>query len=337
MEERIRYLLRQYENNSCSREELEELFAYIRSVRSSDVPLKRTVKKIYDDIRKNHPSFTYVDESGRLMLTEPEQVIPGDKDRLFKKKTQGSLWIFLLTGVLMISAALWLMRKNVTGSRTLHREHTIALTKKFSDRSEQKFLLLPDSTQVWLNAASWLEFPDEFTGNKREVVLNGEAFFIVKHKAGVPFIVHTGEVSTVVLGTSFNIKAYPGQKELAISVSRGRVNIKHNQNAVAILTEGQVVKLDNTGKNIRKKNIAVSKIAAWQQGDMVYDDENFTDIIADMERVYNVNIIISNKAAQQLKISASFRKDIGVSRALLLLSQLAGARLHSGDRQFEIQ
>ncbi|HRO47999.1 FecR domain-containing protein [Agriterribacter sp.] len=337
MEERIRYLLRQYENNKCSREELEELFGYIRTARNSDVPLKRTVKKIYDDIRKNHPSFTYVDENGRLMLTEPEQVIPAEKEGVFKKKTQGTLWIFLLTGILMISAALWLMRKGVTGNGTPPPGRAIALTKKFSNRSEQKFLLLPDSTQVWLNAASSLEFPDEFTGGKREVVLSGEAFFMVKHIAGSPFIINTGEISTVASGSSFNIKAYPGEREVMVSVSQGKVNVKRNRDVVAILTNGQQVRIDNAGERVVKKNIAVSKIAGWQQGDMIYDDENFRDIIADLERVYNVNIIISNKAVQNLKISASFKKNIGISQALLLLCRLSGAQLHSGGQQYEIQ
>ncbi len=336
MEERIRYLLRQYENNTCSREELEELFGYIRNIRNSDVPLKRTVKKIYDDIRKNHPSFTYVDENGRLMLTEPEQMIPAEREGGLKKKPQGSLWIFLLTGVLMISAALWLMRKGVKSSFISPPGPAIALTKKFSDRSEQKFLLLPDSTQVWLNAASWLQFPDEFTGDKREVLLSGEAFFKVKHKAEAPFIIHTGNVSTEVLGTSFNIKAYPGRSTVMVSVIQGKVNVKRKGDMVAMLTNGQQVNIDNAGEKIVKKNIAVSKIAAWQQGDMVYDDENFTAIIADLERVYNVNIIISNKAVQNLKISASFKKNIGILQALLLLCRLSGTQLHSGEQQYEI-
>lgn len=337
MEERIRYLLRRYENNKCSQEELEELFYYIRNARNSEAPLKRMVRKIYDDIRKNHPSFTYVDESGRLILTEPDQgSASAGKETVLKKKIKTPVLVVLLAAILMVSAALWLMRKDMSGSNGAHRNAAISLTKKFSERSEQKYLLLPDSTEVWLNAASSLEFPDEFNSGRREVLLSGEAFFKVKHAANKPFIIHTGKVSTVVLGTSFNIKAYPGQKEVIISVSQGRVNVKRNQNIVATLTKGQQVKIDNEEEKIAEKNIAVSKVAAWQQGDMIYDDEVFTDIVADLERIYNVKIDITNKELQQMRISASFRKDIGISQALLILCKLTGARLHSGE-QYEIQ
>lgn len=338
MEERIRYLLRQYENNRCSQEELEELFYYIRNARNSEAPLKRMVRKIYDDIRKNHPSFTYVDENGRLVLTEPEQGnISTGKHILIKKKIKTPVLIVLLAAILMISAALWLLRQDMYRHNTTHRNAAIALTKKFSERSEQKYLLLPDSTEVWLNAASSLEFPDEFNSSKREVLLSGEAFFKVKHVSDNPFIIHTGKVSTIVLGTSFNIKAYPGQKEVIISVSQGRVNVKRNQDIIATLTKGQQVKVDNAEEKIAEKNIAVNKIAAWQQGDMIYDDEVFTDIVADLERIYNVNIDIVNKDVPQLRISTSFRKDIGISQALLILCKLTDTKLHNENRQFVIR
>ena len=338
MEERIRYLLRQYENNKCSHEELEELFYYIRNARNSEAPLKRMVRNVYDDIRKNHPSFTYVDENGRLILTEPDQAnVSTGKQSMLKKRIKAPVLVVLLAIILMVSAALWLVRKDMFGRSSIHRKGAIALTKKFSERSEQKYLLLPDSTEVWLNAASSLEFPDEFNRGKREVLLSGEAFFKVKHTANKPFIIHTGKVSAIVLGTSFNIKAYPGQKEVIISVSQGKVNVKRNQSIVATLTQGQQVKIDNAEEKIAEKSIAISKVAAWQQGDMIYDNEVFTDIVADLERIYNVKIDITNKDVLHLRISTSFRKDIGILQALLILCKLTNTKLHYEDRKFVMQ
>lgn len=338
MEERIRYLLRQYENNKCSHEELEELFYYIRNARNSEAPLKRMVRNVYDDIRKNHPSFTYVDENGRLILTEPDQAnVSTGKQSMLKKRIKAPVLVVLLAIILMVSAALWLVRKDMFGRSSIHRKGAIPLTKKFSERSEQKYLLLPDSTEVWLNAASSLEFPDEFNRGKREVLLSGEAFFKVKHTANKPFIIHTGKVSAIVLGTSFNIKAYPGQKEVIISVSQGKVNVKRNQSIVATLTQGQQVKIDNAEEKIAEKSIAISKVAAWQQGDMIYDNEVFTDIVADLERIYNVKIDITNKDVLHLRISTSFRKDIGILQALLILCKLTNTKLHYEDRKFVMQ
>lgn len=336
MEERLQYLLRQYENNNCSHEELEELFAYIRNTGSSDASLKRMLKKIYGDIRKNHPSFLYVDENGHLVFMEPGQDIPAEKEASSQKTTKPTLWIFVLTGALMISAALWLTRKGITGNHS-QPDSTTILTKKFSERSEQKFLLLPDSTRVWLNAASSLEFPDKFAGSKKEVTLSGEAFFEVRHMPNESFIVHTGKVSTAVSGGSFNIKAYPREREVTVSVSRGKAEVNRNRNIVATLTQSQQAKINTDGEEITEKNIMVSKIAAWQQGEMIYDNELFTHIIADLERVYNVKISILNKEARAMKLSASFKKDIGVSQALLILCNLTGATLDTGNGYFEIK
>src|SRR5439155_2315167 len=104
---------------------------------------------------------------------------------------------------------------------------------------EQKYLLLPDSTQVWLNAASSLEFPEAFQSGKREVYLVGEAFFDVKHAENRPFIIHTGNVTTRVVGTAFNIKGYPDQPDVIVSVKRGKVQVSKNEKLVATLTVGQ--------------------------------------------------------------------------------------------------
>lgn len=337
MEERLQYLLRQYENNNCSREELEELFSCIRNAGSNDASLKRILKKIYGDIRKNHPSFLYVDENGHLVFMEPRQDIPAEKEASSKRKTKPALWIFVLTGALMISAALWLTRKGMPGNRSQAGNSAIVLTKKFSERSEQKFLLLPDSTRVWLNAASSLEFPDKFTGSKKEVTLSGEALFEIRNTSNLPFIVHTGRVSTAVSGGSYDIKAYPREREVTVSVSRGKAEVKRNGNIVATLVQSQQAKIDTYGEGITEKNIMGSKIAAWQQGEMVYENELFTYIIADLERAYNVKISVLSKEASTMKISASFRKDIGISQALLILCKLTGTTLDTGNGHFEIK
>ena len=338
MEERLQYLLRQYETNNCSHEELEELFSYIRNAGSNDASLKRMLKKIYGDIRKNHPSFLYVDENGHLVFTEPGQDIPAEKEVSSKRKTKSALWIFVLTGALMISAALWLARKGITPGHHAHPgNNAIVLTKKFSERSEQKFLLLPDSTRVWLNAASSLEFPDKFTGSKKEVTLSGEALFEVRHMPDIPFIVHTGKVSTAAQDGSFDIKAYPREREITISVSRGKAEVKRNGNIVATLVRSQQAKIDLDGEGVNEKNITGSKIAAWQQGEMVYENERFTYIIADLERAYNVKISVLNKEVRTMKISTSFRKDIGISQALLILCKLTGTTFDTGNGHFEIK
>ncbi len=219
MQERLHYLFEQYLENKCSRKELEEFFKYIRKAEHDD-QLRQHIKNVYASIQKNSSSLTCVDENGQLILNEPNWLKPKARVEGFKKHFTR---FAIAASVVGIVCTLWLVLKpSAIPKKTVTLS---ALTKKTTDRSESKFILLEDSTRVWLNAASSLEFPDEFNSKAREVYLSGEAYFDVKHADKIPFIIHTGNVSTTVLGTAFNIKAYPGQKNIIVSVSRGKVKV----------------------------------------------------------------------------------------------------------------
>ena len=83
---------------------------------------------------------------------------------------------------------------------------------------EQKRLILPDSSEVWLNAGSSILYPETFAKNKRQVILNGEAYFSVKKDTVSPFIVETSQLSVKVLGTRFNVKAYPNDEKITTTL-----------------------------------------------------------------------------------------------------------------------
>jgi len=325
MEERLNYLFLQYLNNRSSEKELEEFFEYITKTKT-DNDLRVLIRKVYDEIKKTHPSLTYVDGSGNLVFNESEHMDSNSfVTRPQKKKLLMVLPIVFL--VLLTAGAFWIF--NGTGAK----EPTIAtvqsLTKKFTERKEQRYLLLPDSTQVWLNAASSLEFPDKFKGNKREVYLTGEAYFDVKHEDNFPFLIHTKNVTTTVVGTAFNIKAYPNQKVIIVSVSRGKVKVSRNDQLIATLTKGQQVKVDKAKNEdtITAKEVAIEKISGWQQGDLIYDDIAFEDIVKDLQNVFNVEIKIENPSIGQLGITTSFNRDIGAQKAVAILCRFTNRQL----------
>ena len=325
MEERVNYLFLQYLNNTSSQKELEEFFEYITKTKT-DNDLRVLIRKVYDEIKKTHPSLTYVDGSGNLVFDRAGWSDPNPSaGRFQKKKLAVVLPIIFL--VLLTAGAFWIF----PGTST--KEPAIAtiqsLTKKFTERKEQRFLLLPDSTQVWLNAASSLEFPDKFKGNNREVYLTGEAFFDVKHSDNFPFLIHTKNITTTVVGTAFNIKAYPNQKTIIVSVSRGKVKVSKNDQLIATLTKGQQVKVNNAKNKdtVTAKEVPIEKISSWQQGDLIYDDIAFEDIVKDLQNVFNVEIKIENPAIGQLGITTSFNRDIGAQKAAAILCRFTNRQL----------
>jgi transmembrane sensor len=216
MEERLHYLFKRYLENTCSRNELEEFLACVNQAKQ-DYHLRDLIRKVYSSLGNSGIIPTHVNEEGRLISTEPDWVVPTKHQN--KRK---SFALYTVAAAIIIAVGiLWLSTRSSN-----EKTHPIAigtsLTKKGTNRSESKFLLLEDSTQVWLNAATSLEYPDQFDKKKREVYLSGEAYFDVKHAEEIPFVIHTGTVSTTVVGTAFNIKAYPGEKNITIAVTRAK-------------------------------------------------------------------------------------------------------------------
>jgi transmembrane sensor len=332
MEERIKYLFRQYLNNTCTKKEFEEFFSYINEASHNEL-IRELIKKAYEESGLSNPSLTYVDERGNLVITEPAW----NEQPLAKAPPRKRKHIFIAMAacvVVLLAGFVWLINRPVQKQASIIKP---ALDKKITGRSEYKYMLLPDSTQVWLNAASTLEYPHHFGAGKREVFLTGEAYFDVKHADKQPFLIHTGKVTTLVLGTAFNIKAYPGRENIIVSVSRGKVRVNYDEKEVATLTPGEQVKVSNVNKPVVQKKIAITEAAPWQQGNLVYDDETISDIVADLERIYDVTIRVQNETLANERISTSFRREIGIEKALEVLCNLADTRLKLESNTYVIQ
>lgn len=113
-------------------------------------------------------------------------------------------------------------------NRTIYSNHAVAesiqtsITQQVSTGiSQRKNIILPDGTQVWLSPSTLLEYPSVFNGNTREIKLSGEGFFEVAHDASHPFIIHSDDIQTTVLGTSFNLQAYRNHEKIDQQVRYG--------------------------------------------------------------------------------------------------------------------
>jgi Fe2+-dicitrate sensor, membrane component len=292
--------------------------------------IRDIIKKVYEETGNEQLKYTYVDENGKLVLTEPAW---NTQPELEPERRKKSLYLAVAACVAIL-VAVWVWWPATPSQK---QAPAVAMAKKVTQRSEYKYLLLPDSTQVWLNAASTLEYPQQFTGDKREVHLSGEAYFDVKHADKVPFVIRTGKVSTLVLGTAFNIKAYPGREHIIVSVNRGKVVVNYNDKDVATITKGQQVKVNNAGRQAPEKKSITTDAAAWQQGHLTFDDETIEDIVAELERVYDVRIRIHDEAIRHMRISTTLRREKGVDEALQVLGLISDTRVTQENGVYIIQ
>jgi|GEM_PF-2933853 Fe2+-dicitrate sensor, membrane component len=186
-------------------------------------------------------------------------------------------------------------------------------------KGERSRFQLPDSTNVWLNAGSSLSFVEDRKAHRRIAVLVGEAYFEVKHDAENPFNLSLPDSMQVqVLGTTFNVKAYPGEQQSSVSLRSGRVKVGREgldkNGAELILQPGQeALWKDGAGRWI-KKEVDTATIADWRENVIRFEDEPLRDIISTLERRYDLEIRVKENTLLDkhvsIKLGNSSFKDV---------------------------
>jgi hypothetical protein len=197
-------------------------------------------------------------------------------------------------------------------------------------------LLLGDGSHIRLNAATSIRFPSVFPVNKRVVELLGEAWFDVQHADKQPFLVYSGHVATTVMGTAFNIKAYPDQDGVNVAVQRGRVTVASANKPLAILEIGEQAQIiKDTITYLR--TVDTLSIASWRQGILLYENEPLIDVVADLQRIFKDSIVVKGRNLRSLHITAHYRKREGLPQILAMLSKLSDCRLSESNRIFVLE
>lgn len=165
-----------------------------------------------------------------------------------------------------------------------------ALNKIETPKGGQYQVNLPDGTKVWLNAASSLSYPASFTGDKREVKLLGEAYFEVAKNKNMPFVVHSKGQEVEVLGTHFNVNAYPDEAKTKTTLLEGSVKVKLLvAKGTALLKPGQQSVYE--GDQLDVNAIDVAEVIAWKEGYFLFQDEDIRSIMRKIARWYDVEIV----------------------------------------------
>lgn len=177
---------------------------------------------------------------------------------------------------------------------------------------------LPDGTSVWLSSKTTLRYPMEFSDGKREVTLDGEAFFEVTKDKKNPFVVRTNKYDIEVLGTSFNVEAYSEQSQFETILREGKVKLYNDTDSEPLyLSPGQTAYLSN-GK-LRVMQTRHENYSSWTKGLINIDNKNFSDILALFEKFYDVRIVVQKPIDYDLGYNGKFRIIDGVEHALKVL------------------
>ncbi len=245
-----------------------------------------------------------------------------------QKATSSHTW-------LKIAASLLLIIGLGLGSYVAYEETPapeIAWMEKSTLRGQKATIKLTDGTKVYLNADSRLSFPEYFEAGKREVTLEGEAFFEVTSNAKRPFLIKSGNLTTTVLGTSFGIKAFDGEP-LQVTVATGKVKVSARRASGAaqevILMPDEQAYEDG---QLHKREVDIDQYLAWKDKTIRFDEATLAEAATVLERWFDVSIEIEDKNIRQRRISAKYR-DESLVNIMKSFEYILGVEYRFGDGQ----
>ncbi|WP_215224069.1 FecR family protein [Echinicola shivajiensis] len=190
-----------------------------------------------------------------------------------------------------------------------NQEVNRTLTVKENGRGQKSKITLSDGTIVWLNANSKLSYINGFTDSLREVHLEGEAYFDVAKNAKKPFVVHTGQLKTTVVGTEFNLRNYAEDSIPSLFLTEGKVNYQYDMtgNYKGILTPGNGVKWDSSTNGISEFKDDAVNWASWKDGILLFNDIDFMSALKECQRWYDVDFIVKGTPPSDWKFTGKFK------------------------------
>lgn len=337
-------ILKKLFNYDCSGEELKQLLEKLDSKEEKDF-LFAEAERLWEESKENENRISV--DSEKIYARVLTQMQQGENSsKITAQSNQLSLRsiarnpkvrnFLKIAAVLLIAALLF-----VGGYSVLHRSHqnTFAFIQVKVPRGAKKMVVLPDSTRVWINSESTFQYPKHFGGKTRTVHLTGEAYFEVTKDASHPFIVSTPEMNVKVLGTGFDVSAYPEAKHVSATLVHGRIMAYHvNTNGYienkVVLSPGErsIFKPEKGAFTVKKVDTKI--YTSWKEGDLVFKDTPFSEVVKRINRWYNVDMVVNDKTIEHFDYTVNFEND-SLQSVLKVLEEITPVRFTiSGNRIF---
>ncbi len=192
------------------------------------------------------------------------------------------------------------------------QEEQVTETVLTTTADQQREVTLRDRTIIHLNQDSRVTLSEEYMQEKREVFLEGEAYFEVAYHADLPFIIRTGYSEVEVLGTSFNVKSNPEAGQIEVAVLEGSVSFRdsrESETTKVILQKGEYGFLDIASRQITTENFGVENYLAWKNREFVFNELSLDRVCIQLNRFYDVTCEFEEEAIENRRLTANFPND----------------------------
>ena len=197
-------------------------------------------------------------------------------------------------------------------------------------RGGEYHLELADGTRVWVNSGSEVRFPNRFVGERREIFLSGEVYLEVVKDVARPFVVHAGEAKVTVLGTSFNVAAYPGENWMVTTLVEGKVEVGTPAGEVVLVPGKQVVWDREEGK-MEVREVDTGVYTSWVEGQFEFENMALENIARQLERWYDVSFEFADEGSRERRFTGGVRRDMELMDFLRIIERTTNVKFVQVD------
>jgi transmembrane sensor len=197
------------------------------------------------------------------------------------------------------------------------------------ENGQIKKVFLADGTVIIVNSGSIIKYPEEFDSDSRDVYLQGEAAFTVKHNSEHPFVVHVGNLEIKDIGTQFNVKSYQ-PKEVIATLKEGSVALteKHqiSKSSPILLKPSEQVVYNEASHSFTVHKVDASKIFTWVDGGLFFEEEPLNRVLQDVERHFNIKIQAANNVPLNNLYTLQFNSNESLTSVLDILTAMGNMK-----------
>lgn len=205
----------------------------------------------------------------------------------------------------------------------------------YTRTGERKQLRLEDGSVIAMNSATHVRVYLDFSVSRRVELTDGEAFFDVQHDPAHPFMIRSGKVTTQVLGTSFNIRAYKEMENIAVSVVQGKVQVSDDKHALGILEKQQKLVFNQQRATYDIEHFT-EDVSAWKNGKLIIKNASFDDMALLMEKNYGITLLTENAAVRKKKFTASLPLSLSAAKATEVIASIHQLKIKQGRDTIEL-
>ena len=230
-------------------------------------------------------------------------------------------WLWRAAAVLLIPLSIL---GTLYFSKHQIKDKSISYNEFITPNRERATVILPDGSKITLNSNSYLRYPDNFSNNSRTVYFEGEALFEVDRDKKKPFIVKTNDLAIEVLGTVFNVSAYPDDETIETTLISGKVSVipkvlvSSEETAVELNPNQQLV-YEKLSQKVNTELVNTDLYTSWIHGEYIFHNEKLEVIMKKIERWYDMEVIINDPGIADQRLSGRFRDEEPLDQVLEVL------------------